>query len=297
MNEEIVSEDDIVKYYAPDEIKRYRAFQKLESMHPGMSEDEMQGVLAEVKAVVSPWTLEQWQDGLRVPKVAKSLQFLKERNLLPLTTESPTLGLMTYLAGLNWHAGTTHVQQGQPASCPQFYLADPLHIDDIAKALDLKLTHSEKRERYALPSQTALLFSEMGLPTNGTKASGQDAYPVFLDALLVHEDRNRVALFLGTQALTRAGKHADAVLLSSIEKETAELAQRTGNELHALYREVFPDVYLGKPNLVEKRVRKKKDDAQNHYYATFRVSRKNYYKITELTHARIERELRTYTGR
>lgn len=299
MSDDIVSEEDIVKYYAPEEIKRYRAFQKLESMHPGMSGDEIQGILTDIKTVVTSDTLTNWQDEITRPKVAECIQFLKERNLLPLTTESPTLGLMTYLTGLNWHAGNTHVQQGQPASCPQFYLANPLHLDEIARALDLPLQHPEKCERYALPARVALLFSEMGLPTNGRKASFQDAYPAFLEALLLNQDRDRVALFLGTQALTRAGKHADGVLLKTIEKETEELAQRTGNELHELYREVFPDVYLGKPKLVKKRVRKKKDqdDVRYRYYATFRVSRKNYYQLTELTHAGIERELRTYTGR
>ena len=67
----------------------------------------------------------------------------------------------------------------------------------------------------------------------------------------------------------------------------------------ALYQEFFSKVYLGKPKIETKKLRKEKGEekVRHQYYATFRVSRENYYQITELTHARIERELKKYNGR
>ena len=255
MSEVIVSVDDIVKYYSADEQRRFEEY---------VSSDKHK------------------------PRSVKGVHFLRERSLLPLVTGSPKLGLMAYVAGLNWYAGSIHIGKTS-ACCPQFYVGKYdrcASLPGVASALhvplapDPKLNPNPKYDRYTMPSAMALLLSELGIPSNGSKADFAEPYPDIVDTLLLH-DHERTALFLGAQLLTQASRHSGDILVSTIEKSTEELAQRTGNETYHLYREVFPSIEIGKPKL---------HAAHGKFYATIRMSESKYDALVERTHKLLREE-------
>lgn len=280
----IVEDLDILKYYCADEQRRYHAYRQFKAHAPGTNP----AFLAE-EIGVSPFTLARWEGdsdnseavGSR-PASVKGIEFLAQRGMLPLTTQSPALGLVAYLAGLNWHSGAIHApQQGQPASCPQFYVNQSSLIANVAKTLNIPVQYSEDHSRYTLPAQMTLLFSELGIPSNGSKASYTEPYPDIVDTLLNFEQPQRVALFLGSQALTQATKHTGSAIIPSIKKDTPELARITGEAMYAFYRQSFPWLEPGTPKLQE---------SHGKHYATIRMSEEKYQSIVEHTHWLLRKE-------
>lgn len=280
----IVEDLDILKYYCTDERRRYHAYRQFKSYAPGTDTAWLAKEIG-----VSPFTLARWEGDSDNPETVgsrpasvKGIDFLIERGLLPLTTQSPTLGLASYLAGLNWHSGAIHTPgEGQPASCPQFYVDQSSLLTNVAKTLDIPLQYSEDHNRYTLPAQITLLFSELGIPGNGGKASHAEAYPDIVDTLLTFEQMPRVALFLGSQVLTQAGKHAGSVIISGIKKDTPDLARMTGDAMYALYRQAFPGLEPGTPKLQE---------SHGKHYATLRMSEEKYQSLVERTHELLRKE-------
>jgi hypothetical protein len=285
----IVEDLDILKYYCKDEQRRAFAYERFTAYAPGTNQEW----LAQ-ETGVSPSTLARWERSRDNPELpgskpasVKGLDFLRERGLLPLTTESPTLGMVSYLAGLNWHSGGIHTpSEGQPASCPQFYVGPSSLLTSVAKTLNIPVQYSEDHNRYTLPAQLTLLFSELGIPGNGGKASHAEPCPDIVDTLLNFEQLQRVALFLGSQALTQASKHAGSVIIAGIKKDTPELARMTGDAMYALYRQAF-GVETGTPKIQE--ARGKHQEPPKHY-ATLRMSEEKYQSIVEHTHWLLRKE-------
>jgi len=251
----LVSEEDIAKHYAGDGIGRYQSFSGYQALgeYKQLSARIDQKIRQEFATIfdASPWTVERWCSGNRgsAPRCVQGVEFLKKRRLVPLRTDSETLGLVTYLAGLNWHAGSISIpKSGQPAYVPEFKIAMPLHLDEIAQALNLKFRHSEKYKRYTLESYITLLLAELGLPTNGTKNRFERAYPRFIDVLLQEHLDDHVALFLGTQVLTKAeAKDTARYLVYNTPKCDEAMARRTSAHVYELYQRVFPGVRIAPP--------------------------------------------------
>ena len=284
----IVSDLDILKYYCADEQRRYHAYQQFRKFAPGTDAEW----LAE-ETGVSACTLARWERSREnpddtagsQPRSVQGIEFLAQRGMLPLTTRSPALGLVSYLAGLNWHSGAIHTpSEGQPASCPQFYVDQSSLLVNVAKTLNIPVQYSEDHSRYTLPAQVTLLFSELGIPGNGGKASHAEPYPDIVDTLLMFEQMPRVALFLGAQALTQAGKHAGSVIVAGIKKDTPELARMTGDAMYALYCQAFPGLEPGTPKIQE---------SHGKHYATLRMSEDKYQSIVEHTHWLLRKEAAT----
>jgi len=104
---------------------------------------------------------------------------------------------------------------------------------------------------------------------------------------LIGYDAQRVALFLGSQALTQASKHAGSVIIAGIKKDTPELAQMTGEAMYALYRQAFPELEPGTPKIQESRG---KHQEPPKHYATIRMSEEKYQSIVEHTHWLLRKE-------
>jgi hypothetical protein len=263
MSEVIVSENDIVKYYSADEQRRYRAY--------------------------------AGSDGSR-PRSVKGVEFLCERGLLPLMTNSPKLGLMTYIAGLNWHAGAINIDSNQHAACPQFYVGKYdqfASLPGAANALRIPLTPDPKESpepkynRFTMPAPMTLLLAELGLPSNGSKAAFAEPYPDIVDTLLLNGDKDRIALFLGSQVLTKARRGAGGMIVSTIKKDTEELAWRTGEETYYLYREVFPSIAFSKPRPFSSQRRR---DGKMEYCTQTQMCREKYQTLVDKTHLLLRKE-------
>ncbi len=278
-----VSEEDIAKHYAQDGARRYELYRQFQRMN---------GEATPKRLGISPFTLRRWRQG-RKPKCVQGVDFLMERGLVPLHSDSSTLGIATYVAGLNWHSGMISApntaqplppRKRQPAYVPQFYFSEPLHLDEIEQVLDLKLKHVKKHKRYELSSKITLLLSRLGLPKNGRKATCDFAYPKFIDELLEQGDTARVALFLGTQALTLADDHGASYAIKNVGKESIAAALATGDAVYQLYRKVFPELYILTPAAYQ-------NQRQGPYVTAMRLPHDEYQMLVEKTHAQIRKEI------